>query len=85
MFITFEIFRDLQMIQKNNRKRGNMLTFARGMKKQYSKSFPLENMKLDTRAKSRIILIPLFFDLGGFGFFYRLILPRYNHFSPSSY
>ena len=60
MFITYKIFRDLQMIQKNNRKRGNMLTFATGVKKQYSKSFPWENMKLDTRVKSRIILIPLF-------------------------
>ena len=67
MFITFKIFRDLQMILKNNRKRGNMLTFAIGVKKQYSKSFPSENMKLDSRAKSRIILI-LLFDLGGFGF-----------------
>ena len=63
------------MILKNNRKRGNTLTFATGMKKQYSKSFPLENIELGSRAKSRFILIPLFLISVGLGF-YSLILPR---------
>ena len=57
-----------------------ILTFATGMKKQYSKSSPSENMKLETGAESRIILI-LLFDLVGFGF-YGVILPCYYHFSP---